>query len=49
MLGGSKEVIFQSKVNPYAQCGKMAMENLVLCTKCGKWMHGRCAKIKRML
>ena len=30
MLGGSKEVIFQSKVNPYAQCGKMVMENLVL-------------------
>ena len=23
------------------------MANLVLCTKCGNWVHGRCAKIKR--
>ena len=20
----------------------------MMCTKCGKWVHGRCAKIKRM-
>ena len=24
------------------------MYNLVLCTKCGNWVHGRCAKIKRV-
>ena len=24
------------------------MENLVLCTKCGKWVHGRCDKMKRV-
>ena len=23
--------------------------NLVMCTKCGKWVHGRCAKIKRVI
>ena len=23
------------------------MANLVLCTKCGNWVHGKCAKIKR--
>ena len=23
------------------------MTNSVLCTKCGNWVHGRCAKIKR--
>ena len=22
--------------------------NLVICTKCGKWVHGRCAKMKRV-
>ena len=25
------------------------MANSVLCTKCGKWVHGRCAKIKRVI
>ena len=24
------------------------MANSVVCTKCGKWMHGRCAKMKRV-
>ena len=24
------------------------MANLVWCTKCGNWVHGRCAKIKRV-
>ena len=24
------------------------MANLVLCTKCGNWVRGRCAKIKRV-
>ena len=24
------------------------MANSVLCTKCGKWVDGRCAKIKRV-
>ena len=24
------------------------MANLVMCTKCGKWVHGGCAKIKRV-
>ena len=24
------------------------MANSVLCTKCGNWVHGRCAKIKRV-
>ena len=25
------------------------MANSVLCTKCGSWVHGRCAKIKRVI
>ena len=24
------------------------MANLVMCTKCGKWVHNRCAKMKRV-
>ena len=24
------------------------MANSVLCTKCGNWIHGKCAKIKRV-
>ena len=24
------------------------MANSVMCTKCGKWVHGRCAKTKRI-
>ena len=24
------------------------MANSVLCIKCGKWIHGRCAKVKRV-
>ena len=24
------------------------MANSMLCTKCGNWVHGRCAKIKRV-
>ena len=24
------------------------MANLVLCTKCGSWVHGKCAKIKKV-
>ena len=25
------------------------MANLVLCTKCGNWIHGECAKIDRAI
>ena len=24
------------------------MANLMMCTKCGKWVYGRCAKMKRV-
>ena len=24
------------------------MANSLLCVKCGKWIHGRCAKVKRV-
>ena len=34
-----------SKKDP---CGRKAMVNAVLCKSCGNWIHGRCAKIKRV-
>ena len=37
-----------SKIDPCGICGKQVMANSVLCVKCGKWIHGRCAKVKRV-
>ena len=33
-----------SKGDPCGIYGKRVMANSVLCVKCGKWIHGRCAK-----
>ena len=38
----------KSKVDPCAKCGKKVIANSMMCTKCGKWVHGRCAKMKRV-
>ena len=48
MVGGSKGEVLQSKVDLRAKCGKKVMANSVMCTKCGKWVHSRCAKMKRV-
>ena len=40
------EELFNRKTDPCGVCGRRVMANLVLCTKCGSWVHGRCAKIK---
>ena len=48
MVSSSKGEVLKSKVDPCAKCGKRVMANLVMCTKCCKWVHGRCAKIKRV-
>ena len=42
MVSGSKVEAIQSKISPCAKCGKR-----VMCTKCIKWVHARCAKMKR--
>ena len=49
MVSGSEGEVLESKVDPYAKCGKRVMKNSVMCTKCGKWVHGRCAKMKRVI
>ena len=40
--------VLKSKVDPCAKCSKRVMANLMMCTNFGKWVHGSCAKIKRM-
>ena len=47
MVSGSKGEVLKSKVDPCAKCGKRMMVNSVMCTKCGKWVYGRCARMKR--
>ena len=41
--------VFVSKVDPCDNCGKRLMANSVLCVKFRKWIHGRCAKVKRVI
>ena len=48
MVSDLKDEVLNSKVDPCAKCGYRVMANLVMCTKCCKWVHGRCAKIKKV-
>ena len=45
MVSGLKGEAIKSKTK-CAKCDKRVMENLMMCTKCGKWVHSRCAKMK---
>ena len=47
MVSGLKGEVLKSTVDPCAKGGKRVMEYLVMCTKCGKWVDGRCAKMRR--
>ena len=48
VVSGAEGELSVSKVDPCGICGKRVMANSVLCVKCGKWIHGRCAKVKRV-
>ena len=48
MVSGSKGEVLKSKVDPCVKCDKSVMANSVMCTKCGKQVLGRCAKMKRV-
>ena len=41
------EIVF-SKTNPWGICGKRVESNAVCCTKCTKWIYGRCTKMKKV-
>ena len=47
MVSGSEGELFKSKIDPCRVCGRRVMANSVFCTKCGNWVHGKCAKRKR--
>ena len=47
MVSSSKDEV-QGKVDPYDKHNKRVMENFVMCTKCSKWVYGRCAKMMRV-
>ena len=48
VVSGAEEAATVSKVDSCGICKKRVMANSVLCEKCGKWIHGRCAKMKRV-
>ena len=48
MASGLEEKLFKSKIDPCEVCGRKVMANSVFCTKCGNWVCGRCANIKRV-
>ena len=48
VVSGAEGEVSVSKVDPCGICGKRVMANSVLCVKCRKWVHGRCAKVKKM-
>ena len=48
IVSGSKGEVLKSKVDPCAKCCNRVMANSMMCTRCGKWVHGRCAKMKRV-
>ena len=46
LVSGAEGEVTMSKVDPCGICGKRVMANSVLCVKCRKWIHRRCAKVK---
>ena len=47
MVSGSEGELLKSKIDPCGVCERRVIANSLLCTKCGNWVHGKCAKIKR--
>ena len=46
--GVGKGVTVQSKIDPCGVCGKRAKTNCIRCKTCQKWIHARCAKVRRV-
>ena len=38
----------ESKVGPFGVCSLRVKADSVLCLQCGKWIHGRCARVKTL-
>ena len=48
VVSGAEGEVTVSKIDPCGICGKRVRANSVLCVKYRKWIHGRCAKVKRV-
>ena len=48
MVSGSKGEVLKNEVDPCTKCCRRVMANSVMCTQSGKWVHDRCAKMKRV-
>ena len=46
--GGGSEVDVLAKIDPCSVCEKGAKINCVRCKTCKKWVHSRCARVKRV-
>ena len=46
--GITKDGLSKSKVDPNGVCSLRVKANSVLCSQCGKWIHGRFAGMKRI-
>ena len=43
IISRSKKELLISKIDPCGACGRRVMANSIVDTKCGNWVHGRCA------
>jgi len=48
LKSGSEGERPNGKIDPSGICGKRVMANSLLCTKCGKWIHEKCTRMKRV-
>ena len=46
--GGGGGVVVLAKIDPCSVCGKKAKVNCMRCKTCKKWIHARCARVKRV-
>ena len=46
--GITQDGFFNIKVDSCGFCSLREKANLVLCVQCGRWIHGRCAGVKRV-
>ena len=47
--GISMDSMSKSKVDPCGVCSLRVKANSVLCVQCGRWTHGRCARVNRVI
>ena len=44
----TKDGLSKSKVDPCGVCSMSVKANSDLCVQCGKWIHSRCTRVKRV-